>query len=54
MYREAYWLTTLLTAVCAFGAVPKGVDLALLNGWDIVIVEDAISSDIYTGKKLQK
>ena len=29
-------LGILVAAVSAFGAVPKGVDLASLKGWDIV------------------
>lgn len=34
-------------------AVPQGVDLASMNGWDIVIAEDAIASEIYAAKEFQ-
>jgi hypothetical protein len=46
-------LTILLAAACAFAAVPKGVDLARLNGWDIVVAEDAIPSEVYAAKEFQ-
>lgn len=46
-------LTALIAAVSAFGAVPQGVDLASLSGWDIVISADAIPSEIYAAKEFQ-
>ena len=46
-------LTVLIAAVSTFGAVPKGVDLASLSNWDIVISADAIGSEKYAAKEFQ-
>ena len=46
-------LTALILAVPALSAVPKGINLASLQGWDIVIAEDAIPSEIYAAKEFQ-
>ena len=46
-------LTVLIIAVPAFGAVPQGVDLALLDGWDIVMADDAVSSEVYAAREFQ-
>ena len=50
---RAALLATLVITISAFGVSPKGVDLASLNGWDIVIAEDAIPSEIYAAKEFQ-
>ena len=46
-------LTTLIITTSAFCAIPKGVDLASLSSWDIVIAEDAIPSEVYAAKEFQ-
>ena len=33
--------------------VPQAVDLAALNGWNIVVAEDAIQSEIYAAEEFQ-
>ncbi len=33
---------------------PDGLDLARLNGWDIVVANDAIASEIYAAEEFQK
>ena len=33
---------------------PGGVDLARLNGWDIVVADDAIASEIYAAEEFQE
>jgi len=46
-------LTVLVVAISAAGAAPKAVDLASMNGWDIVIADDAIPSEAYAAKEFQ-
>ena len=36
------------------GDVPKGVDLARLDGWNIVVADDAIASEIYAAEEFQE
>ena len=36
------------------GQSPQGVDLASLNGWDIVVADDAIASEIYAAEEFQE
>ena len=43
-----------MTLLCtAFAAEPQGVDLAALQGWDIVVAEDARPSESYAAKEFQ-
>ena len=48
-------IIALLTSRAAFslGAPPQGVDLAALDGWDIVIAKDAIPSELYAAEEFQ-
>jgi len=39
--------------VSMVGAVPQGVDLASLKGWDIVVGEDALPSEYYAAEEFQ-
>ena len=41
-------------AVPASANTPVGVDLAQLNGWDIVVADDAIASEIYAAEEFQE
>ena len=41
-------------AVPASADTPVGVDLAQLNGWNIVVADDAIPSEIYAAEEFQK
>ena len=41
-------------ACSSAAAVPAGVDLARLDGWDIVVAPDAIASEIYAAEEFQK
>ena len=43
----------LLASGATFAGVPKGVDLARLDGWDIVLAEDAIPSERYAAEEMQ-
>jgi hypothetical protein len=36
------------------GAVPEGVDLVALAGWDIVVSEDAIESEVHAAEEFQR
>ena len=48
------WIV-LLTLCCPVGAVaPQGVDLAALDGWDIVIAADAIPSESFAAEEFQR
>ncbi len=50
----------LISYVCWFafgtvsGAAPQAVDLAHLEGWDIVIADDAIPSEMYAAEEFQR
>lgn len=46
-------LAAVLFAAPVSGAVPKGVNLAALDGWDIVVAKDAIPSEVYAAKEFQ-
>ena len=34
--------------------MPEGVDLAVLSGWDIVVAEDAIESEVFAAEEFQR
>ncbi len=49
-------MTTMLLigmASLGVGATPQGVDLAAMQGWDIVVAQDAIPSEVYAAKEFQ-
>ena len=57
MYRKPMILVSLLVlslACHAHADVPQGVNLATLNGWDIVVAEDAIPSELYAAEQFQQ
>ena len=43
---------SLSTSFC-WAAAPRGVDLAALEGWDIVLPAEAIESETYAAEQLQ-
>ena len=43
----------LLFASAAFGQLPAGVNLAAMQGWDIVIAEDAIAGERYAAEEFR-
>lgn len=43
-----------LGAAAAWGAEPQGVDLAALQGWDIIMSAEAIPSEAYAAEELQQ
>ena len=48
-------LLILLTGTGLVGAeTPNGVDLAKMDGWDIVLGEKAIESEVYAAEEFQK
>ena len=55
-------ILSVITVIVAFacGTVPatakgpEGVDLAGLNGWNIVVADDAIPSEIYAAEEFQE
>ncbi|MBN1342799.1 MAG: DUF4838 domain-containing protein [Phycisphaerae bacterium] len=50
-------MTTILliaTMCLAVGATPQGVDLAAMQGWDIVVAQDAIPSEVYAAEEFQR
>jgi len=52
---RAILISVLVTTVSVLAeAVPKGVDLAALAGWDIVVPDDAIESEIYAAEEFQR
>jgi len=53
MCMRAMVIILLCWSVMAFGSVPMGVDLAKLQGWDIVVAKDAIESEKYAAKEFQ-
>ncbi len=57
MYRarslSAGWVC-LLVCGTTLAAPPRAVELADLDGWDIVIAEDAIASEQYAAQELQR
>ena len=51
----AIFLSVLATiAGVSVGTVPEGVDLAALRGWDIVVPEDAIESEVFAAEEFQR
>ena len=51
-------LTTYLAASsfiisCSIAPVSTGVDLAQLDGWDIVLAPDAIASEVYAAEEFR-
>jgi len=51
----AIFLSVLVTSAgVSVGAGPNGVDLAALAGWDIVVAEDAIESEVYAAEEFQR
>ncbi len=46
-------LSGVIAIALALAAPPQGVDLAALDGWDIVVAEDAIPSERYAAVELQ-
>ncbi len=56
MHSQISWSTwALLISLCcsAQAAAPRGVDLAALEGWDIVVSEEAIPSETYAAEEFQ-
>ena len=43
-----------LVACPAWAAVPRGVDLAALQGWDMVVADEAIPSEAYAAEEFQR
>ena len=53
--NPAAFLSILVTASGASaGSVPEGVDLTALKGWDIVVAEDAIESEVFAAEEFQR
>ena len=52
--RWSTWCILALICCPAVAAVPQGVDLAALEGWDIVVAEDAIPSEVYAAEEFQQ
>jgi hypothetical protein len=50
------WTTLFMSVLfcSASAAAPRGVDLAALDGWDIVIAADANASEKYAAQELQQ
>ncbi|UCD28704.1 MAG: DUF4838 domain-containing protein [Planctomycetota bacterium] len=46
-------ITILLVSQPAYAVLPQGVNLAALQGWDIVIADDVIASEIYAADEFQ-
>ena len=46
-------VATALVLVCAAGASPEGVNLASLDGWDIVVSQEASPSEAYAAEQFQ-
>lgn len=47
-------MTVLLYGSTVLGQTPAGVNLAAMQGWDIVVAEDAIPSERYAAQEFQK
>jgi hypothetical protein len=47
-------IALLLTCCLAEGEAPRGVDLAKMDGWDIVLDEGAIPSEAYAAEEVQR
>lgn len=53
--NSAFFLSVLLTAAdVSAGSVPEVVDLAALHGWNIVVAEDAIESELFAAEEFQR
>ncbi len=56
--RRCFWaymgVAILLCCSPVAAAAPQGVDLARLAGWDIVVAEDAIASEVYAAEEFQR
>ena len=50
------FLLPVLVSIGGFGAMsaPEGVDLAALAGWDVVVAENAIASEVYAAEEFQR
>ncbi|MHC4181474.1 MAG: DUF4838 domain-containing protein, partial [Planctomycetota bacterium] len=48
------WIALLLLCCPAAAAVPRGVNLASLDGWDIVVDEDAVPGEAYAAEEFQR
>lgn len=50
------FLLPVLVNIGGFGAIsaPEGVDLAALAGWDVVVAENAIASEVYAAEEFQR
>ncbi|MCH2130401.1 MAG: DUF4838 domain-containing protein [Pirellulaceae bacterium] len=46
-------LTVFSVIACVLAAKPAGVDLASLDGWDIVVAPDAIAAEIYAAEEFR-
>ena len=46
----AFFTAASLIAQISVGALPTGVDLATLDGWNIVVAPDAIASEVYAAE----
>ena len=51
---QSLWIVLLLLCCRVQAAVPQGVDLAAMEGWDIVIGEEAIPSESYAAEEFQR
>lgn len=51
---QAVWIVALGACCVARAEVPRGVDLASLETWDIVVAEDAIASESYAAEEFQR
>ena len=56
MLKNTVWgvVSIIILLVSTLGAVPpSGVNLAVLQGWDIVIAEDTSASEKYAAEEFQ-
>ncbi len=55
MTMQTLAVATLITGLASvvLAAVPRGVDLARMNDWDIIVAEDALSSETYAAEEFR-